>query len=40
MAWDEWERIKADATAQQSASTRLNQVVPGAGNEEGEQADL
>ncbi|MFE0734544.1 hypothetical protein [Streptomyces sp. NPDC058855] len=32
MAWDEWERIKADATAQQSASTRLNQVVPGAGN--------
>ncbi|MFF5424514.1 MULTISPECIES: hypothetical protein [unclassified Streptomyces] len=31
MAWDEWERIKADATDQQSAPMRLNQVVPGVG---------
>ncbi|MFH8582242.1 hypothetical protein [Streptomyces zaomyceticus] len=31
MAWDEWEQIKAGATAQQSASMRLNQVAPGAG---------
>ncbi|MBW5481257.1 hypothetical protein [Streptomyces bambusae] len=31
MAWDEWEQIKADSGAQQSVSTRLNQLAPAAG---------
>ncbi|MGA5064610.1 hypothetical protein ACPB9E_12645 [Streptomyces exfoliatus] len=31
MAWEEWERVKADTAAQQSTSMRLNQVVPAAG---------
>ncbi|WP_426362886.1 hypothetical protein [Streptomyces sp. E-08] len=30
MAWDEWEQIKADTAAHQSASTRLNQLAPAA----------
>ncbi|MER5709363.1 hypothetical protein [Streptomyces sp. NPDC002122] len=31
MAWDEWEQIKADEAAPQSASMRLNQLAPTAG---------
>ncbi|MGW2053487.1 hypothetical protein ACWCOZ_06090 [Streptomyces sp. NPDC001840] len=31
MAWDEWERLKADTDANQSAQTRLNQLPPGGG---------
>ncbi len=31
MAWDEWERLKADAAQGQSAHMQLNQVDPGGG---------
>ncbi|MEV0448344.1 hypothetical protein [Streptomyces sp. NPDC050600] len=31
MAWSEWEQIKADAAAEQFASTRLNRVGDGGG---------
>ncbi|MFJ9579343.1 hypothetical protein ACIRQF_23555 [Streptomyces sp. NPDC101191] len=31
MAWDEWQQIKADGAARQSASMRLNQLAPAAG---------
>ncbi|MFF5502087.1 hypothetical protein [Streptomyces roseolus] len=31
MAWEEWERSKADVAARQSTSTQLNQVAPAAG---------
>ncbi|MEU8523251.1 hypothetical protein [Streptomyces sp. NPDC048577] len=38
MAWDEWDRAKADVTAQRQASMRLNQLPGGPGG--GGQADL
>ncbi|MGW8763008.1 hypothetical protein ACWGN5_10980 [Streptomyces sp. NPDC055815] len=38
MAWDEWDRAKADVTARQQASMRLNQVPGGPGGNQ--QADL
>ncbi|MFB7913432.1 hypothetical protein [Streptomyces sp. NPDC056061] len=31
MTWDEWERIKADASTRQATSTQLNQLAPAAG---------
>lgn len=40
MTWDEWERLKADAAAQQFASTRLDQLAPVAGDGNGGKPDL
>ncbi|MFE8913675.1 hypothetical protein [Streptomyces globisporus] len=42
MAWDEWERLKAEAADQQSPRMRLNQVPPeprgGGGSQQGDLA--
>ncbi|WP_046502914.1 hypothetical protein [Streptomyces odonnellii] len=35
MAWDEWERLKAESVANQAAQTRLNQLPPGGGGASG-----
>ncbi|MEN8651242.1 hypothetical protein ABCR94_11500 [Streptomyces sp. 21So2-11] len=42
MAWDEWEKLKADAAERQSSQMQLNQVAPepSSGGGAGQQGDL
>ncbi|GAB2972600.1 hypothetical protein GCM10023080_040880 [Streptomyces pseudoechinosporeus] len=40
MAWDEWEQLKAEAAARQSAGMRLNQLPADPGGSSGDQSGL